>query len=196
MFNNSDELKLHIFRNLGNLLRHTNIDDISTKRICEQSHVSRQTFYRHFQDKYGVVNWHFNILAENTLRRVGRTLTWEQAHRQLFTRMYDERSIYKYAHISKDSASLSNFSYRSTKDMYVETLLKYKNVCPTKSVLFQADAVALFCTQLTTKWCNDGMLETAEEFTLLVDEVIPQQAKLLFEQNLPVLQRSENDCIW
>ncbi|MEL1136646.1 TetR/AcrR family transcriptional regulator C-terminal domain-containing protein [Desulfitobacterium sp. THU1] len=188
MTSDLNEIKLHIFHTLGSLLKQTTIDDISTKLLCKESHVSRQTFYRHFQDKYSVANWHFNILAENTLKQVGRTLTWEQAHRLLFTEMYIEKSIYKYAHISNDCNSLSKYSYRSTKDMYIETLLKYKNICPTKSVLFQADAVALFCTQLATKWCNTGMMESPEEFAMLVDSVMPLKTKDLFERDLPTLR--------
>ncbi|MBQ9328897.1 MAG: TetR/AcrR family transcriptional regulator [Solobacterium sp.] len=42
---------------------------ITTDRICDQAGICRATFYRHFPDKYAVMNYNFNLLltqAEQT----------------------------------------------------------------------------------------------------------------------------------
>jgi len=100
------EVQWRIFHTLGCLLEKNNLDSISTKQLCEESHVSRQTFYRYFQDKYSVVNWHFDLLTKDTLQQIGRTLTWLQAHIKLFTELHKERSVYVYAANSVDYNSV------------------------------------------------------------------------------------------
>ena len=42
------------------------IERITVRQLVELSGTTRQTFYRHFQDKYDLINWYFDkILAES-----------------------------------------------------------------------------------------------------------------------------------
>ena len=42
------------------LLSRKNLDDIPVSEIAKMAGVSRRTFYRHFCDKYELVNWYYN----------------------------------------------------------------------------------------------------------------------------------------
>ena len=42
------------------------VEKITVKEICDTCGVTRQTFYRNFQDKYDLINWYFDkILIES-----------------------------------------------------------------------------------------------------------------------------------
>ena len=43
------------------------LGEITVKEVVDLCGISRQTFYYHFQDLYGVVSWQFQIMSEETL---------------------------------------------------------------------------------------------------------------------------------
>lgn len=44
---------------LENLLKRTTLDNIKVTDIIEEAGVSRTTFYRHFKDKFDLINWYY-----------------------------------------------------------------------------------------------------------------------------------------
>jgi len=44
---------------LETLLKKTDLDSIKVTDIIEEAGVSRTTFYRHFKDKYDLINWYY-----------------------------------------------------------------------------------------------------------------------------------------
>jgi len=49
--------KDHILNSFNRLLREHHFEEITVKMIMEESGVSRSTFYRHYFDKYDVMNY-------------------------------------------------------------------------------------------------------------------------------------------
>ena len=54
-------------------MEHTSLDKITVTQIVERAGVTRQTFYRNFKDKYDLVNWHFEQLAQRSALSAGDT---------------------------------------------------------------------------------------------------------------------------
>lgn len=52
---------------LWKLLPDKPFGEITVKEVVELCGISRQTFYYHFQDLYGVVEWQFQIMSEEML---------------------------------------------------------------------------------------------------------------------------------
>lgn len=142
-----------------------------------------QYLYRYFYDKHSVVTWHFDLLADESLKQVGRTLTWRQAHVLLFDNLYKEKAVHVQANKSNGYAVTKRYAYKSTSEMYFETLQACKGISSDDSLFFQADTAALICSELTGKWCRNGMRESPQKFASLLDYVLPHQIKEIFEQN-------------
>ena len=51
------DMKLLIAETFGKLAQRGNIDKITVKALIEECHISRQTFYYHFQDTMDVLEW-------------------------------------------------------------------------------------------------------------------------------------------
>ena len=47
-------------------MNHQSLDKITVTDIVEMSGKTRQTFYRYLRDKYDIVNWYFEVLADKT----------------------------------------------------------------------------------------------------------------------------------
>ena len=50
------------------------LDKITVKDIVKEADMTRQTFYRNFQDKYDLVNWYFDVLAQKSFKQIGDKL--------------------------------------------------------------------------------------------------------------------------
>ena len=60
----SERMKYKLANAMKELLVHTPVDKITVKQIVDQCNVTRPTFYRHFKDKYDLINWYFDVLAQ------------------------------------------------------------------------------------------------------------------------------------
>ena len=56
---------------IKDLIKMTSLDKITVTDIVMRSGMTRQTFYRHFKDKYDLVNWYFEKLVLKSFRKMG-----------------------------------------------------------------------------------------------------------------------------
>ena len=68
--------KQHIWQSFSTLIRTTPFDKITVEMIIRESKVSKSTFYRHFRDKYDVLNYNSMEIADQQkgLSRLERIL--------------------------------------------------------------------------------------------------------------------------
>ena len=71
----SEKMKYKLANAMKELLVHTPVDKITVKQIVDQCNVTRPTFYRHFKDKYDLINWYFDVLAQMSFKQMGISLT-------------------------------------------------------------------------------------------------------------------------
>lgn len=62
-------VKKDIAQSFLTLTKQKDIDKITVKDIVEECHISRQTFYYHFQDIYAVFEWASEQVLNNTLQK-------------------------------------------------------------------------------------------------------------------------------
>lgn len=179
----TNEMKLHIVQSLSQLMERTTIDKICITQLCAESHISRQTFYRNFPDKYSVIHWHFDLIAEDSLKQVGRTLSWKEAHIRILNAFYNARPLYAHGY-SNDFNAINKYGYRASSALYLDTLKNHIKFSPSDSLLFQADAAAMLCTTLSSRWWTSGMKEHPSELADLFDSVLPQELKYTLDQQL------------
>ena len=77
----NDRTKERLAQGIKTLMVHKPLDKITVKEIVDQSELTRQTFYRYFQDKYDLVNWYFDKLAQQSIKQMGVSLTLEEGSR-------------------------------------------------------------------------------------------------------------------
>ena len=67
------------------------LDRITVAQIAETCDVTRQTFYRYFQDKYDLVNWYFDQLATKSFKQMGISLSLKEGLVKKFELMREEK---------------------------------------------------------------------------------------------------------
>ena len=64
--NEHDQTKYIFAQSIKDLMAKQPLDKITVTDIVKHSGMTRQTFYRYFQDKYDLVNWYFEKLADKS----------------------------------------------------------------------------------------------------------------------------------
>jgi len=172
----SIQTKYLICHTLEDLLRTKPLSKITVIEIVEKSGVSRQTFYRHFEDIYALVLWLFDTTNDAV---------------SSFEKSKDFVSSIK---LSLENMTKHPLLYRqiflNDKDkLFVKKLLQnriefckehYGHVYLNDSVLFAIEFFwnGYFCMLL--RWIESGMKETPEKLTELICSSLPETLKFLF----------------
>ena len=79
-----------ILRALYELLRDRPLNEITVKELVERCGISRQAFYYHFSDLYGVVDW----AMEREVAKLERLQPqqWWQAMQQIMEQLFQSRA--------------------------------------------------------------------------------------------------------
>ena len=65
-FGKNEKTKYRLAQAVKECMKTTPVDKITVKEIVEACQVTRQTFYRNFQDKYDLINWYFDKLLQES----------------------------------------------------------------------------------------------------------------------------------
>jgi AcrR family transcriptional regulator len=179
---------MKLMRGLNSLMQEMPFDSISVSGICSKADLSRQTFYRHFADKYDAVNWFNELFDQQSLIQIGRTFTWYEGHLKKLQLVLSEPDFFKSSLKSQGNYnSLIHFVVRYTEDEYRRTIVEYNGIDLTQTLDFQVKLWARIAAEIVTEWIFDDMKTPPEEMAALQDSCIPRE---LYEaMNEPVLTR-------
>ncbi|WP_461205854.1 TetR/AcrR family transcriptional regulator C-terminal domain-containing protein [Clostridium sp. DL1XJH146] len=180
----SNDTKLHIVNTLINQMTTKNLNDIFVKDIAVASNITRQTFYRHFKDKYDVINWFYDEKVETLFTD---TNTLKGIHDNLVKKcdFYKEYShVLKNAYRYKGQNSLADHEFYRifnslSKKIYENTNTPIDN----QSVEFKF-ALEFFChgvVQTTIDWLNNGALIPSEKTADMLLDLMPKEVKFEIE---------------
>ncbi len=74
-----NDTKLTIANALLNLLKTQPLNKITVTQITKESNLTRQTFYRNFEDKEDLVNWYFEKLCLDSFKEMADQTTLKEA---------------------------------------------------------------------------------------------------------------------
>ena len=71
----NDGVRYKLANAMKECMRTAPVEKITVKEIVETCGLTRQTFYRNFQDKYDLINWYFDKLLLESFAQMGDGLT-------------------------------------------------------------------------------------------------------------------------
>lgn len=175
MSSERDENRRRIVRGMAGLASQMPLDKLPVIDICTAAGVSRQTFYRCFEDKYAAVMWYFNSLNDQTVHRIGDDLSWEDGYGRLFAFLEHGRGFVKWVSESRDYNSLFAASIRESEAYLRATYLNHCSAEPSDLIAFQIHAWAHTATQTITDWVDGGCALPPDDFTRYFISLVPRE---------------------
>jgi AcrR family transcriptional regulator len=178
----NDRTKERLAKGIKTLMVNKPLDKITVKEIVDQSELTRQTFYRYFQDKYDLVNWYFDKLAQQSIKQMGISLTLEEGLTRKFAFVRAEKDFFTAAFKSSDCNSIFDYDLKLITDYYTNRIVQ-KNGKPLEpDDQFLLDMYCQGSMDMTFKWVIEGMVMEPAEFAKLLIDAIPEKLRqyLLF----------------
>ena len=102
----SEEMKYRLAEAVKVCMKTTSVEKITVKEIVDACGTTRQTFYRHFQDKYDLVNWYFDKILLESFEHMGEGETIYEGLVKKFQYIQKEKLFFKMAFKSDDQNCL------------------------------------------------------------------------------------------
>lgn len=168
-----DLTKDHILHSFNCLLREHQFEDITVKMIMEDSGVSKSTFYRHYMDKYDVMNYNYKKKLDEWVKSQN-CKSWRELYRRIFRATDKDRNREKNAFSYVGPNSYSAFLYDYSYAMIEQITTKSRGKPLTKEERLQ---LSLFCyggIALDMDWINKKISCTTEDIAEQVYLAMPE----------------------
>ena len=156
------------------LMGRQSLEDITVKEITGEAGVSRQTFYRHFLDKYDLVNWYFDELLANSFREMGYGRTIYEGLVRKFRYIQAEKVFFRAAFQSDQQNNLKDHDFRKIYGFYQDLYRKKTGKDLDRGVLALLVMYCQASIYMTVKWVSRGTRDAApEELAELMLQAMP-----------------------
>ncbi|MEE1597601.1 TetR/AcrR family transcriptional regulator C-terminal domain-containing protein [Acidaminococcus fermentans] len=156
------------------LMGRQSLEDITVKEITGEAGVSRQTFYRHFLDKYDLVNWYFDELLANSFREMGYGRTIYEGLVRKFRYIQAEKVFFRAAFQSVQQNNLKDHDFRKIYGFYQDLYRKKTGKDLDRAVLALLEMYCQASIYMTVKWVSRGTRDAApEELAELMLQAMP-----------------------
>ena len=137
------------------LMARQSLEDITVKEITGEAGVSRQTFYRHFLDKYDLVNWYFDELLANSFREMGYGRTIYEGLVRKFRYIQAEKVFFRADFQSVQQNNLKDHDFRKIYGFYQDLYRKKTGKDLERAVLALLEMYCQASVYMTAKGGKD-----------------------------------------
>ncbi len=158
------------------LLLRTPFEKITIKMITDGAGVIRPTFYKHFQDKYEILEWILQTEIANKIQILIDNDMEEDIFRLLCNCLEKDRAFYKKAYMIEGQNSFQELMYNYIYNLFLRLLHKYPMKAPEKISFLTEEALARFYTfglaDSLQYWIVEENKMTAEDITTAYEYII------------------------
>ena len=177
-----DRTKREILAAAKRLADGRSIEQLTVADICAEAQVSRQTFYRHFSDKYDVTTWYVQALLEGAFDELGDTIGWREAYlrefRNIEASVRDSPAALNAFVDSADYNSIVPSTGRSGCEDFAACYRRRYGTEPSEGLAYQMKWFAVTASLASTDWIESGCPVPPE---LMADRIVSLIPRELFE---------------
>lgn len=159
------------------LIKKQLLDKITVTDIVSTAGKTRQTFYRHFQDKYDLVNWYFEKLVLKSFEEMNQGGTLQEALNLKFAFIEQEHAFFKEAFKSNDYNNLIHYDFCCIYDFYKEYIRKNTGKTIPSDIDFLLKMYCRGSVDMTVEWVLNDMPILKEEIVNYLIDAIPDKLK-------------------
>ena len=168
-----EKMKYRLAAAMKKCMERMPVEKVTVKEIVEECGTTRQTFYRHFLDKYDLINWYFDKILSESFKHMGTGETVYESLVRKFRFIEHERLFFDAAFRYDDQNSLRDHDYRKIHAFYTNMI-----ECRTKEPLgselnFILEMYCRGSVYMTTRWVSGEIEYTPEEMAKCLVEAMP-----------------------
>ena len=172
---------------LAELLQTKRLDDITVTELVEQCGISRQAFYYHFSDLYGVVDYGIQILLDEL--GAARPEEWHTAMERALTMLRENRALVLNVYRAYERSYVESHVRRWAAPLVeARTRLAARSYAVTEGQIeFMTDLLTQALASIVLSWVERGMpssvIERMDDFDILVGGCLDYTLERLAQKN-------------
>ena len=175
----NEQAKYRMVEAIGRCMKGQPVENITVDQIAREAGLSRQTFYRHFKDKYDLINWYFDELLLESFDQMGSGRTVREGLQRKFTFIEKEHLFFYAAFKNDEQNNLKQHDFEMILDFY-RNLVKEKG----GKLTGQDDSLLeMYCqasVYMTVKWVLNNMPSSEKTLANLMIDAMPPKLRELF----------------
>ena len=123
-YKSGEKVKYRLAEAMKECMKKAPVEKITVKEITEECGVTRQTFYRNFQDKYDLINWYFDKILIESFEHMGEGQTVYESLVNKFQYIQKETLFFRAAFKNDDQNCLRDHDFELITQFYTDRIEK------------------------------------------------------------------------
>ena len=145
-------------------------------------YVAKQTFYRHFQDKYDLINWYFDKILAESFEHMGEGKTVYEGLVKKFEYIEQEKLFFRAAFKSDSQNCLRDHDFELITRFYTDKIEKKSGQKLSEHLHFLLEMYCQGSVYMTIQWVLGRKKTTPRELAKALTEAVPAELKAVFEK--------------
>ena len=175
-----DQMKYKLAAAMKECMKKMPVEKITVKEIVEECGTIRQTFYRHFRDKYDLINWYFDKILQESFEHMGEGKTVYEGLVKKFRYIEEEHLFFRAAFKTDEQNNLKDHDFKLILAFYTRQI-EEKTGHPIGSELkFLLEMYCQGSIYMTVQWVLGERKSTPEEMAKRLVDAMPAQLAEVF----------------
>ena len=118
----NDGVRYKLANAMKECMRTAPVEKITVKEIVETCGLTRQTFYRNFQDKYDLINWYFDKILLESFEHMGEGRTVYESLVNKFEYIQMEQLFFRAAFKNDQQNCLRDHDFELIQEFYTKQI--------------------------------------------------------------------------
>ena len=158
------------------------VEKITVKEIVEACGVTRQTFYRNFQDKYDLINWYFDKILLESFEHMGEGKSVYESLVNKFQYIQKETLFFRAAFKNDDQNCLRDHDFELITQFYTDRIEGNTGKKMSDKIRFQLEMYCQGSIYMTVQWVLGYRKCSAEELAHALASAMPEELQTVFHK--------------
>lgn len=163
------------------LMKTKPVASITIGMILDYTSISRASFYRHYVDKYDLINKMFDNLMPNEIEQIGLNISWSEMMFVLFDIFGKNRDFLRRAFVGDEFEYLRKHANEFFTSLISQLLINSQIDINDPYIHSAISSLSLYKTHYIINWIKKGGTDTIENTVEIIRAAIPNSIYKYFE---------------
>lgn len=178
----SNDIKYRLANAMKECLVSSSVEKVTVKEIVDTCGVTRQTFYRNFQDKYDLINWYFDKILVESFRQMGEGETVYESLVNKFEYIQMEMLFFRAAFKNDEQNNLKEHDFKLIREFYIDQIESRSHRKISEKILFQLEIYCQGSVFMTVQWVLGYRQFTPQELARLLADSMSAELERVFRE--------------
>ena len=180
MENKQDKMKYKLAEAMKSCMRRMPVEKVTVKEIVEECGTTRQTFYRHFLDKYDLINWYFDKILLESFEHMGEGRTTYEGLVKKFHYIEEEKLFFRAAFKTDEQNNLKEHDFQLITAFYTRQIEEKTGQPLDDELRFLLEMYCQGSVYMTVQWVLGDYKTTPERLAARLVAAMPTKLSEAF----------------